>query len=238
MRKLIRLGKLKNHFANEMDSDDLIKRMISSPLSADFFKDHTVDIAQKLLGKIVITRSFSPSAVSDPTEVFTGGRIIETEAYRSDDPASHSARGETPRCSVMFGDPGFAYVYFIYGMHKMLNFVTEPRGSAGAVLIRGLEPLYGIEQMAQRRKNPKRLDLTSGPGRLCGALGIEMLHNGQSLQGPNLWVCDDGFRPKKISKSARVGISLAKDILWRFFVTDSEYVSRVKQNFQSSSCSI
>jgi DNA-3-methyladenine glycosylase len=131
----------------------------------------------------------------------------------------------------MFGDPGVAYVYFIYGMYEMLNFVTEVQGRPGAVLVRALEPVLGEETMARRRKKIRlRTDLTSGPGKLCRAMGIEMRHNGMSLGGPELRVIDDGFTPRSVSASARVGISRATDRMWRFFITDHPFVSRVPQN--------
>ncbi|MEK6578009.1 MAG: DNA-3-methyladenine glycosylase, partial [Bdellovibrionota bacterium] len=107
-------------------------------LSQSFYGRDTLVVARELLGKIIVVRNRTG---------ISGGRIIETEAYREDDPASHSYRGETPRSSVMFGEPGLAYVYFIYGMYEMLNFVTEKKGTSGAVLIRALEPMFGIEQM-------------------------------------------------------------------------------------------
>jgi DNA-3-methyladenine glycosylase len=134
----------------------------------------------------------------------------------------------------MFGEPGVAYVYFIYGMYEMLNFVTEPMGMPGAVLIRALEPIWGISLMQERRKTPQLLELASGPGRLCRALGIQMSHNGHRLQGPSIYVGDDGYRPSSISQSARVGIRLATQTPWRFFLTGSEFVSRVKQNATST----
>jgi DNA-3-methyladenine glycosylase len=164
---------------------------------------------------------------------WTAGRIVETEAYRGDDPASHSARGETPRSSVMFGEPGRAYVYLIYGMYEMLNFVTEPPGKPGAVLIRALEPIVGEGTMRQRRRVQSRVELSNGPGKLCQALGIQMTHNTQPLMGPSLYVCDDGVRPTSISRSGRVGIRVGTEKLWRFFMTDHPFVSRAPQNKQS-----
>jgi DNA-3-methyladenine glycosylase len=194
-------------------------------LEDSFYNRNTVEVAQDLLGKILIVQS-------SPHE-WTAGRIVETEAYRGSDPASHSSRGETPRCSVMFGNPGVAYVYLIYGMYEMLNFVTEPQGQPGAVLIRAVEPLWGIDLMEKRRKIQKRIHLTNGPGKLCSAMGIQMSHNAQSLKGPSLWVIDDGFRAQSYSQSGRVGIRLGKEVLWRFFLTQSDFVSRAPQNQES-----
>jgi len=138
----------------------------------------------------------------------------------------------------MFGEPGVAYVYFIYGMYEMLNFVTEPKGQAGAVLIRALEPLLGQEVMIRRRR-PGRVrplkptELASGPGKLCRAMGIELAHNGASLRGPGLQVVDDGFVPQSVSVSPRVGITQATDRLWRFYLTAHPCVSRAPQNAQA-----
>lgn len=196
-------------------------------LGPAFYRRDTLEVARDLLGKVLLVRrpgSRIPSTV----------RIVETEAYQGDDPASHSARGHTPRSSVMFGPPGRAYVYFIYGMYEMLNFVTEPEGKAGAVLIRAGEPLLGEKAMFARRPRVRnRLELARGPGKLCRALGIEMSDNGRSLEGPWLEVHDDGFRVDSVSASPRVGISAATDRMWRFFLTDSPFVSRSPQNARS-----
>lgn len=212
---------------------DKAEALLREPLLPEFYNRNTVQIAQKLLGKILCVRASPEWPWDHPQAQVTAGRIVETEAYRADDPASHSSRGQTPRCSVMFGEPGVAYVYFIYGMYEMLNFVTEPKGEPGAVLIRALEPLSGISLMKKRRKKNKIEDLTRGPGKLCQAMNIQLSHNGQSLSGPMLKVVDDGFRPQSISHSERVGIRLAKEKLWRFFVTESAFVSKVPQNFHS-----
>jgi DNA-3-methyladenine glycosylase len=209
---------------------DKVRKLLATPLEESFYRSQTEEVAQKLLGKILVVRSKSGLPLGHPKEELTAGRIVETEAYRGNDPASHSARGETPRCSLMFGEPARAYVYFIYGMYEMLNFVTEPKGQAGAVLIRAIEPLLGNDLMVERRRSPH---LTNGPGRLCRAMGIQMSHNGQILQGPALYVCDDGFQPISISKSGRIGIRLATERLWRFYITDNPFVSRAKQNLQS-----
>jgi DNA-3-methyladenine glycosylase len=188
-------------------------------LEPDFYADHTLKVAKKILGKVLYAKGKRGELVA--------GRIVETEAYRADDPASHSCKGETPRAKIMFGDPGVVYVYFIYGMYEMLNFVTEPRGDAGAVLIRAIEPLIGEEIMKKRRKTAKtRQALTSGPGKLCRAFGIEMSHNGASLQGPELWVEDDGFKVGKIAVSSRIGITQGKDKLWRFYLDGNSFVSK------------
>ena len=204
-------------------------------LNQAFYDRHTLLVARDLLGKVVKVRT---------SDGISSGRIVETEAYRADDPASHSCRGETPRASVMFGKPGVAYVYLIYGMYEMLNFVTEPTGQAGAVLIRALEPLHGMEHMLRRRSGGRNasgrsfrnskinsaFELAAGPGKLCRSLGVKLSHNGESLRGPAIQVLDDGYRPDGILVSPRVGISVGTEKPWRFFVEGHSCVSRAPQN--------
>lgn len=192
-------------------------------LSRSFYRRNTLVVAQELLGKVIIVRSRGGNSI-------VVGRIVETEGYHGSDPASHSARGQTPRSAIMFGEPGVAYIYFIYGMYEMLNFVTERKGYPGAVLIRALEPLAGLDLIKKRRKNLPQIQWTNGPGRLCQALGLKLTDNGQSLEGPRISVWDDGYRPRKISRSPRVGISQAKDHPWRFFITGNSFVSQAPQN--------
>jgi DNA-3-methyladenine glycosylase len=218
-----------------------LKKVPGISFSSDFYERSTLEVAQDLLGKVLWVRSHPEFAFDDPRAGVTAGRIVETEAYFGEDPASHSARGETPRASIMFGQPGVAYVYFIYGMYEMLNFVTEPQGRPGAVLIRAVEPFLGHGLMAERRNcgrerdRPLRSnrDLCNGPGKLCRAMGIKMAHNGQSLAGPIFLVCDDGYRPQPVSVSGRVGIRKAVERPWRFFITGHPDVSKVPQNRES-----
>lgn len=191
------------------------------PLSQAFYARETLQVARELLGKILVVRGRGG---------VTAGKIVETEGYHGDDPACHAARGETPRCSVMFGEPGHAYVYFIYGMYEMLNFVTERKGYPGAVLIRALEPVFGVDLMKRRRHVRTPQALTSGPGRLCRAMGIRLSHKGKSLMGPELLVVDSGDRPKRILASPRVGIRVGRDRLWRYFIAESTFVSRAAEN--------
>ena len=139
-------------------------------LKRAFYARPTIDVARDLLGKVVV---HGPTA----------GMIVETEAYPGgEDLASHSARGITPRTRVIFGQPGHAYVYFIYGMYCCLNVVCEPDGTAGGVLVRALEPLTGIEIMQSRRAAARKVeDLASGPGKLTLALAITLQHNGADV---------------------------------------------------------
>ena len=209
---------------------------IKGTLPPGFYSRETALVARELLGKIVVVRPRPRMSLDVSGALVTAGRIVETEAYSGSDPASHSARGETPRCSIMFGEPGRAYVYFIYGMYEMLNFVTEPKGFPGAVLIRALEPVYGLDLMLRRRglkqtdSHKKLLGISNGPGRLSRALGIKMSHKGAHLDGPSIFVVDDGTRPERICASPRVGIKEGSALMWRFFDARSPFVSDVPRN--------
>jgi len=193
-------------------------------LSRRFFVRDAQTVARALLGKVVVRRK--------PRKLLAG-RIVETEAYLgTEDPAAHSFAGRTARNDVIFGPPGHAYVYFIYGNHYCLNFSCEPEGLAGCVLIRALEPVAGEEEMAAARDldlavpRSRRL-LTSGPGRLAEAMGITRERdNGKDLVGgSDLVVMDDGFVVKEIIATPRIGITKAADQLLRFVVAGSEYLS-------------
>lgn len=182
-------------------------------LPRSFYARSTVEVARSLLGKVLV---HGPAA----------GRIVEVEAYLGgDDHASHSARGLTPRTRVIFGLPGHAYVYLIYGMHECLNIVAEPEGKAGSVLLRALEPLEGIDLMKERRGNRA---LCNGPGKLTQALGVTREHYGVDLTRGPLRVEEWPTGPFEIAVSPRVGISACKDLPLRFFIKDSPFVSRVR----------
>jgi DNA-3-methyladenine glycosylase len=182
-------------------------------LPRSFYLDSPEVVARNLLGKL-ITRNLNGEQLT--------GRIIEVEAYLGlSDPAAHTFAGKTPRNAVLFGPPGFSYVYFIYGMHYCLNFSCLPDGEPGGVLIRALEPIAGLDTMATLRglsssANPKQL--CSGPGRLCQALGITRTENGLDVTRAKspLRVRDDGFQPASISVTPRIGISKAVDLPLRF----------------------
>jgi DNA-3-methyladenine glycosylase len=186
------------------------------PLPRSFYLRPTVDVARALLGKIVSRGK-------------TSGRIVETEAYLGiEDAAAHSARGITDRTRVIFGAPGHAYVYLIYGMYECLNLVAEPEGVAGCVLIRALEPMTGLDIMRRRRAAARGIEaLANGPGKLTLALGITRRHNGADVTRGPLVVCkgaeDDRF---EIGVSPRVGISKAADLPLRFFIKGNRFVSR------------
>lgn len=198
------------------------KQITMTRLPRSFYDRDTLIVARELLGKRLVRQV-------DGTRL--AGRIVETEAYTEDDAACHASRGRTPRTAVMFGPPGHAYVYFIYGMHYCFNVVTENEGTAGAVLIRALEPLEGLEQMLSRRHGRGGVALTNGPARLCYALNIDRTLNGADLVGGDvLWIEDDQAVPDdQVACGPRIGIrgdERALTVPWRFWVRDHPYVSR------------
>jgi DNA-3-methyladenine glycosylase len=190
--------------------------MLGSILPRDFYARPTIDVAKALLGKVLRHESSS-------------GLIVETEAYLGgDDLASHSARGITDRTRVIFGPPGHAYVYLIYGMYECLNIVAEPDGVAGCVLIRALEPLSGIEDMQRRRPAARKLrDLASGPGKLTLAMGINRASNGADITKGPLTV-HEPHSPTviQIETTCRIGIRECADWPLRFTVAGNDFVSR------------
>jgi DNA-3-methyladenine glycosylase len=157
-----------------------------------------------------------------------GGVIVETESYERDDPACHAYVGMTPRTSVLFGPPARAYVYLSYGIHSCLNFVCEPEGDAAAVLIRALEPVWGMGQMRERRDRAEPRELCSGPGKLTEALGIGLEMDRASLAQPpfELRGRDHGWREVAVATGPRIGITRAAELPWRFCAAGSEYLSR------------
>lgn len=184
-------------------------------LKRSFYDRPTVEVARDLLGKLL---------VHGPTS----GLIVETEAYLGgDDLAAHSARGLTQRTRVIFGPPGHAYVYFIYGMYECLNLVVDAEGTPGCVLIRALEPVAGVEIMQRRRPAARKMeDLASGPGKLTLAMGINRAQNGSDVTRGPLTVRAP-YEPRKfeIGVSARIGITKCADWPLRFFVKGNRFVS-------------
>lgn len=170
-------------------------------------------VAQDLLGKLLIVERGG---------VLLSGRIIETEAYTADDPASHSYRGRTPRNAVMFGPAGHLYVYRSYGMHWCANVVTGPPGDGQAVLVRAIEPIDGIDTIRSRRPGRSDREFADGPGKLTTALGITGADDGLDLAAPKseIRLVDDGSPPPTIPVvGPRVGITTAVDTPWRFRIS-------------------
>jgi DNA-3-methyladenine glycosylase len=154
-----------------------------------------------------------------------GGRIVEVEAYHHTDPAAHSYGGRTERNAVMFGPPGFVYVYRSYGIHWCVNFVCEPEGSASAVLIRAIEPLEGLEKMRRRRGLKDLRLLCAGPGRLCEALGISRAHNGLPLDAPPFRL-ERRTGQVEIAVGPRIGLTKAVEQPWRYGLAGSRFLSK------------
>jgi len=154
-----------------------------------------------------------------------GGIIVEVEAYHHTDPAAHSFGGRTARNAVMFGPPGYAYVYRSYGIHWCLNFVCEPEGSASAVLIRALEPTQRLDEMRKRRGVAEPRMLCSGPGRLCQALGVTREHDGLRLDEAPFELLERRIEPE-IARGPRIGITRAAGRPWRYGVAGSRFLSR------------
>ena len=174
-------------------------------------------MARFLIGKIVV-RALA--------EGVAGGRIVETEAYEIGDPAGHAYRGMTPRNRTLFSERGHAYVYLAYGVSFMLNVSSEADGIGAGVLIRAIEPMFGVEIMEQNRGIRQIRDLTRGPGRLCQALEIDRKLDGIDLcrQGP-LWLGSDEQTSADIGESVRIGITQAADRVLRFYVRGNAFVS-------------
>jgi DNA-3-methyladenine glycosylase len=208
------------------------------PLDRAFFSRDPRRVARELLGKVLV-REKVRERVREKTDRPPGkklltARIVEVEAYLgAEDPAAHAAAGNTARTAVLFGPPGHAYVYFIYGNHYCLNVSCEPEGRAGSVLIRALEPLSGIEEMAQARgteiHGPKDLlKLVSGPGRLAQAFAITRARdNGCDLTSATgrLWIGEDGYRAQGICMTPRIGITKAADKPLRYILAGNAFVS-------------
>jgi DNA-3-methyladenine glycosylase len=193
-----------------------IRRLRRSELPQD-----TIALARFLIGKVV---------VHDLPAGRLSGRIVETEAYPPGDPAGHHFRGPTPRIRSMYLAQGHAYIFFNYGAHFMLNVVSEPAGTAAAILIRALEPLDGIELMERHRKTARLLDLTRGPGRLAAAFRIDRRHDGLDLCAPgSLWLGVTHHPAGPIGKSVRIGITRAAGEFLRFYERGNPFVSGPKR---------
>ncbi|MGJ4889020.1 DNA-3-methyladenine glycosylase [Bradyrhizobium sp. HKCCYLRH3099] len=181
-------------------------------LTRAFFARDVLEVAPDLIGATFLVDG-------------VGGVIVEVEAYHHTDPAAHSFRGPTPRNQVMFGPPGFAYVYRSYGIHWCVNFVCEPEGSASAVLIRAIEPTLGVDEMQRRRGLEDVRMLGSGPGKLTEAMGVTIAHNALPLDAPPIELF---ARPDDVEvvTGVRIGITKAVEKPWRFGLKGSRFVSK------------
>jgi DNA-3-methyladenine glycosylase len=177
-----------------------------------FFRRSVHEVAPDLIGATLLFAG-------------VGGRIVEVEAYHHTDPAAHSFRGPTARNAVMFGPPGYTYVYRSYGIHWCLNFVCEPQGSASAVLIRAIEPTVGLAAMRHRRGMADERLLCAGPGRLCEALGITAAHNGLALDAPPFALFARTDAPDVVA-GVRIGITKAAEKPWRYGERGSRFLSK------------
>jgi DNA-3-methyladenine glycosylase len=196
-----------------------------APLPREFYDRDTEIVARELLGAIIECRS---------DEGTVSGRIVETEAYVGEhDLACHAAAGRTARTEPLYGRPGIAYVYFIYGMYWCVNAVTRAKNEPSAVLIRAVEPVEGVDVMHRRRPSARReVDLTNGPGKLCLALGIDGRLNRHALQRPPLIIRPgDPVPDSRVTITPRIGITQCADWPLRWFVTDNAYVSKTPAHF-------
>jgi DNA-3-methyladenine glycosylase len=190
-------------------------------LRRDFFARSVHEVAPDLIGATLLMGG-------------VGGRIVEVEAYDQEDPASHGYRGRTPRNAVMFGPPGYAYVYRSYGIHWCLNFVCGEEGVADAVLVRALEPTDGIEEQRRRRGVEGLRSLCSGPGKLCQALGITGAHNGLGLDRPPFEL-QARVEVPEIVTGPRIGITKATELSWRYMEAASPFLSRSPSTSEAKS---
>jgi DNA-3-methyladenine glycosylase len=191
-------------------------------LTRPFFERASPEVGLDLLGRILVRQL--------PSRRTLAVRILETEAYQEDDPASHSYRGRTRRTEVMFGPPGHLYVYFTYGMHFCMNVVTGRAGEGSAVLLRAAEPIEGIDSMRELRGVEDDRLLCSGPGRLCQALGVSRAENGVDLvRGSPLWMLEGvPLAPVDVEVTTRVGIRRGVERPWRFVERGSRFASRAR----------
>jgi DNA-3-methyladenine glycosylase len=184
------------------------------PLPRRFYARDSVEVARDLIGRLLVREVQSLRLV---------GRIVEAEAYSKDDPASHSFKGRTRRTETMFGPPGHAYVYVSHGIHHCMNVTC---GGANAVLLRALEPIEGHQEMARRRGIADERLLCAGPGRLCQALGITLADDGRDItKREGLWLAA-GDPSENVVTTARIGITVAVEVPWRFVESGNRYASR------------
>jgi DNA-3-methyladenine glycosylase len=185
---------------------------LGKPVKRAFFGRSVHEVAPDLIGATLLFNG-------------VGGIIVEVEAYHHTDPAAHSFNGPTPRNRIMFGPPGFSYVYRSYGIHWCVNFVCEAAGSASAVLIRALEPTHGLAAMRRRRGQHDARALCSGPGKLCQALGITIAHGELALDQPPYAIYARAGKVDVVT-GVRIGITKAAELPWRYGLKGSKFVSK------------
>ena len=203
----------------------MTKILSAKKLTKNFYTRDVLIVAKDLLGKILVKKENSG---------VLAGKIVEVEAYHGDvDEASHSYRGKTKRNEIMFESGGYLYVYFTYGAHFCCNIVTGKKGQGTAVLIRAVEPISGIERMIKNRfgrkmKNEKEIfNLTSGPGKVCAAFGINKDHSGTELTGEKIFLLQNKkLKDSEIGISKRIGITRSVDLPWRYFIKNNPFLSR------------
>ena len=199
-----------------------VETRLPSLLPFSFYSRSTLDVLRDLIGMVLVMKS---------EEGLTSGVIVEAEAYRGeDDPASFAFRGRTKRSEMLYGPPGRAFVYLTYGIHYLLNVVTEREDYPAAVLIRAVEPEEGIPLMKKRRKTDKLTNLCSGPGKVCQAFGIDRSQNGISMiSSSSLLIINEGSKEKRQNRelvwSQRIGIREGKERLWRVYLKGSPFIS-------------
>ena len=198
--------------AQKLNTAVLAAAPLGKPLKRPFFGHSVHEVAPELIGATLLFGG-------------VGGIIVEVEAYHHTDPAAHSYRGPTPRNQVMFGPPGFAYVYRSYGIHWCVNLVCEQEGSAAAVLIRALQPTHGLAAMRRRRGLQDERMLCSGPGKLTEALGITRAHNGLPLDVPP-FALHARTGAVEVAAGVRIGITKAVELPWRYGLKDSKFLSK------------
>ena len=181
-------------------------------LTRSFFNRSVLEVAPDLIGVTLLVNG-------------VGGRLVEVEAYHHTEPAAHSFGGQTERNAIMFGPPGYVYVYRSYGIHWCLNFVCEPKGSAAAVLIRAIEPTAGVATMRRRRGMADERLLCSGPGRLCQALGVTRAHNGLALDRPPFELFASQGEAEVVA-GPRIGLTKAVELPWRYGEKGSRFLSK------------
>jgi len=185
---------------------------LGKPLRRAFFARSVLEVAPDLIGVTLLVNG-------------VGGLIVEVEAYHHTEPAAHSFRGPTPRNLVMFGPPGFLYVYRSYGIHWCMNLVCEKQGSASAVLIRALEPTHGLPAMRRRRGVTEDRALCSGPGKLTEALGVTIAHNGLALDAPP-FALHARTTDVEVATGVRIGLTKAVELPWRYGWKGSKFLSK------------